>query len=72
MRDYFSNYHVAFYLAGVPPIVGGLVLFSVPLVYQRMAREQKKDPVDPSTDKMLKSCSNGDMLPGFTDRETHI
>ncbi|XP_076148254.1 monocarboxylate transporter 8 [Alosa pseudoharengus] len=72
LHDYFGNYDVAFYLAGVPPIVGGMVLFCVPLVYQRMARAQKKEPEDPSADRMLKNCSNGDMLPGFTDMETHI
>ncbi|KAL2077701.1 hypothetical protein ACEWY4_027205 [Coilia grayii] len=72
LHDFFGNYHVAFYLAGVPPIVGGMVLFCVPLVYQRMVQQQKSEPADPSTDKMLKNCSNGDMLPGFTDMETHI
>ncbi|KAF4105140.1 hypothetical protein G5714_014471 [Onychostoma macrolepis] len=71
LRDYFGNYHVAFYLAGVPPIVGGIVMFFVPLVHQRMQR-RRKEANDPSMDKMLKNCSNGDMLPGYTDMETHI
>ncbi|XP_026113377.1 monocarboxylate transporter 8-like [Carassius auratus] len=70
LHDYFGNYHVAFYLAGVPPIVGGIVMFFVPLVHQRMQRRQK-EASDPSMDKML-SCSNGDRLPGYTDMETHI
>ncbi|KAL7861109.1 hypothetical protein AOLI_G00174580 [Acnodon oligacanthus] len=71
LHDYFGNYHVAFYLAGVPPIVGGIVLFFVPLVYKRLQKRQA-DASDPSTDRMLKNCSNGDMLPGYTDMETHI
>ncbi|XP_067314179.1 monocarboxylate transporter 8 [Pseudorasbora parva] len=71
LRDYFGNYHVAFYLAGIPPIVGGIVMFFVPLVHQRMQR-RRKEANDPSMDKMLKNCSNGDMLPGYTDMETHI
>uniref|UniRef100_A0A671LHH1 Monocarboxylate transporter 8-like n=1 Tax=Sinocyclocheilus anshuiensis TaxID=1608454 RepID=A0A671LHH1_9TELE len=71
LHDYFGNYHVAFYLAGVPPIVGGIVMFFVPLVHQRMQR-RRKETNDPSMDKMLKNCSNGDMLPGYTDMETHI
>ncbi|XP_036445319.1 monocarboxylate transporter 8 [Colossoma macropomum] len=71
LHDYFGNYHVAFYLAGVPPIVGGIVLFFVPLVYKRLQKRQA-EASDPSTDRMLKSCSNGDMLPGYTDMETHI
>ncbi|KAL6475929.1 hypothetical protein MHYP_G00144280 [Metynnis hypsauchen] len=71
LHDYFGNYHVAFYLAGVPPIVGGIVLFFVPLVYKRLQKRQA-EASDPSTDRMLKNCSNGDMLPGYTDMETHI
>ncbi len=71
LHDYFGNYYVAFYLAGVPPIVGGIVMFFVPLVHQRTQRRQK-EANDPSMDKMLKNCSNGDMLPGYTDMETHI
>ncbi|XP_052005643.1 LOW QUALITY PROTEIN: monocarboxylate transporter 8 [Xyrauchen texanus] len=71
LHDYFGNYNVAFYLAGVPPVVGGIVMFFVPLLHQRMQR-QRKEANDPSRDKMLKNCSNGDMLPGYTDMETHI
>ncbi|KTG36403.1 hypothetical protein cypCar_00021445 [Cyprinus carpio] len=72
LHDYFGDYRVAFYLAGVPPIVGGIVMFFVPLVHQRMKNEQRTEAKDPSMDKMLKNCSNGDMLPGYTDMETHI
>lgn len=78
LRDYFGNYHVAFFLAGVPPLVGGMVLFFVPLVHQRAQRGQGGGPEDPSADHMLprppaeKSVSNGDILPGYTDVETHI
>lgn len=82
LRDYFGNYNTAFYLAGVPPMVGGLVLFFVPLVHRRQQRGQAGAPEDPGpSDEMLppstaaevaKSCSNGDMLPGYTDVETHI
>ncbi|XP_051506504.1 monocarboxylate transporter 8 [Myxocyprinus asiaticus] len=71
LHDYFGDYHVAFYLAGVPPVVGGIVMFFVPLLHQRMQR-RRKESNDPSMDKMLKNCSNGDMLPGYTDMETHI
>lgn len=79
LHDYFGNYQVAFFLAGVPPLVGGMVLFFVPLVHRRMQRGNLNE--DPSTDHMLpspapepdgKGCSNGDILPGYTDVETHI
>ncbi|XP_035264724.1 monocarboxylate transporter 8 [Anguilla anguilla] len=75
LRDYFGDYHVAFYLAGVPPIVGALVLFFVPVYHQRMQKSREGVPADPSADQMLppaKYAANGDMLPGFTDAETHI
>ncbi|KAG9346538.1 hypothetical protein JZ751_006849 [Albula glossodonta] len=75
LHDYCGNYHMAFYLAGVPPIVGALVLLFVPLYHQWLQKTLQRAPVDPCADKMLpppKSTANGDMLPGFTDAETHI
>ncbi|TRY93980.1 hypothetical protein DNTS_021131 [Danionella cerebrum] len=72
LHDHFGNYHVAFYLAGVPPIVGGLVMSSVPLLHRRLQREREQG-LDSTTDRMLKKgCANGDLLPGYTDMETHI
>lgn len=81
LRDYFGNYTVAFSLAGVPPFVGGLMLFSVPLIHRRVQRAQGEEMS--ATTHMLpspalqpvresKNCSNGDILPGYTDIETHI
>lgn len=82
MRDYFENYTVAFSLAGVPPMVGGVVLFFVPLIQSRLQKNQSTaSPEETSTTAHMlppvpaleaKSCSNGDMLPGYTDVETHI
>lgn len=82
LRDYFGNYTVAFSLAGVPPMVGGLVLIFVPLIQSRLQRNQSNaSPEETSTTAQMlppappteaKSCSNGDMLPGYTDVETHI
>nr|XP_023698642.1 monocarboxylate transporter 8-like [Paramormyrops kingsleyae] len=75
LHDYFKNYHVAFYLAGVPPMVGGLVLFFVPLIHLRLQKARNSSDADQISDKMLSNpshCANGDMLPGFTDVETHI
>ncbi|XP_029368126.1 monocarboxylate transporter 8 [Echeneis naucrates] len=80
LHDYFGNYTVAFSLAGVPPIVGGVVLFFVPLIHTRLQRSQAQEETS-TTAHMLptapvaeepKSCSNGDILPGYTDVETHI
>ncbi|XP_010892676.1 monocarboxylate transporter 8 isoform X2 [Esox lucius] len=77
LHDIFGDYHMAFYLAGVPPIVGGLVLFLVPLIHQRQQRILGGQSGG-AEDHMLppvttpKDCSNGDLLPGYTDIETHI
>ncbi|XP_037637122.1 monocarboxylate transporter 8 [Sebastes umbrosus] len=80
LRDYFGNYTVAFSLAGVPPMVGGVVLFFVPLIHRRL--QAAASPEETSTTAHMlpttppagepKSCSNGDILPGYTDVETHI
>ncbi|XP_029020782.1 monocarboxylate transporter 8 [Betta splendens] len=83
LHDYSGNYTVAFSVAGVPPIVGGMVLFFVPLIHRRLQRSQAAASQEETstTAQMLpgdqksgepKSCSNGDMLPGYTDVETHI
>lgn len=81
LHDYFGNYTVAFSLAGVPPMVGGVVLFFVPLIHHRLQQGQASPEETSTTAYMLpsappaeepKSCSNGDILPGYTDVETHI
>uniref|UniRef100_A0A3Q2CVZ6 Solute carrier family 16 member 2 n=1 Tax=Cyprinodon variegatus TaxID=28743 RepID=A0A3Q2CVZ6_CYPVA len=81
LHGYFGNYTVAFSLAGVPPMVGGVVLFFVPLIHRRIQRKQASPEEISTTTHMLptappigepKSCSNGDILPGYTDVETHI
>nr|XP_020501005.1 monocarboxylate transporter 8-like [Labrus bergylta] len=83
LHDYFGNYTVAFSLAGVPPIVGGVVLFFVPLIHRKLQRGQAAGASEETstTAHMLptahpaeesKGCSNGVILPGYTDVETHI
>ncbi|XP_010286581.1 PREDICTED: monocarboxylate transporter 8 [Phaethon lepturus] len=71
LNDYFGNYDAAFYFAGVPPIIGGLVLSVVPLVHQRMLKKQR---LDSGKDKMLVSEAvvNGELLPGCPASEAHM
>ncbi|NWH97721.1 MOT8 protein, partial [Tichodroma muraria] len=71
LNDYFGNYDAAFYFAGVPPIIGGLVLSVVPLVHQRMLKKQR---LDSGKDKMLGSEAvvNGELLPGCPASEAHM
>uniref|UniRef100_UPI00398F10AE monocarboxylate transporter 8-like n=1 Tax=Pristiophorus japonicus TaxID=55135 RepID=UPI00398F10AE len=71
--DHFGNYRMAFYLAGIPPIIGGSVLFFVPIIHNRILERQKKE--DASTDRMLlasESVLNGDMLPGNPNTEACV
>jgi len=85
LHDYFGNFTLAFSLAGVPPVVGAVVLFLVPLIHRRLQAGQAAggaSPEDPGpTDHMLspgqptgepESSPNGGVLPGYTDVETHI
>ncbi|XP_067903362.1 monocarboxylate transporter 8 [Heterodontus francisci] len=68
--DHLGNYRMAFYLAGIPPIIGGSVLFFVPIIHNRIRKRQAKE--DPSTDRMLlasENVLNGDMLPGNPNTE---
>ena len=44
LRDRLQNYDVAFYLAGIPPLVGGAVLCLIPWVERR--RHQKEHEVN--------------------------
>ncbi|XP_072837364.2 monocarboxylate transporter 8 isoform X1 [Pogona vitticeps] len=71
LRDHFGTYHFAFYFAGIPPIVGGLVLALVPLIHQG---QLKKKRLDSGKDKMLVSETvlNGELLPGSPAMEAHI
>lgn len=64
-------------------MVGGVVLFFVPLIHGRLQRDSAAaSPEETATTAHMlpssqlegepTSCSNGDMLPGYTDVETHI
>ncbi|XP_041052121.1 monocarboxylate transporter 8 [Carcharodon carcharias] len=68
--DRLGSYRIAFYLAGIPPIIGGSVLLFVPLIHKRIRKRQEKE--EPGTDRMLlasENVLNGDMLPGNSNTE---
>lgn len=49
LRDKLGSYDVAFYLAGIPPIIGGALLCLIPWVEAKRRRKeeteaQKQDP----------------------------
>uniref|UniRef100_A0A8I3W8H4 Solute carrier family 16 member 2 n=1 Tax=Callithrix jacchus TaxID=9483 RepID=A0A8I3W8H4_CALJA len=71
LHNCFGDYHVAFYFAGVPPIIGAVILFFVPLMHQRMFKKEQRDS---SKDKMLAPDPdpNGELLPGSPSPEEPI
>ncbi|XP_006901837.1 PREDICTED: monocarboxylate transporter 8-like [Elephantulus edwardii] len=71
LRNCFGDYHVAFYFAGVPPVIGAVILFFVPLMHQKMFKKEQRDS---SKDKMLASDldPNREFLPGSPTPEEPI
>ncbi|XP_071388653.1 monocarboxylate transporter 10 [Centroberyx affinis] len=56
LRDRLGSYDVAFYLAGIPPIIGGAVLCLIPWVEARRKRQEKEEALKKGQDvtqKML-------------------
>lgn len=53
---------MAFYLAGIPPLVGALVLLSVPLIQER--DRKKAEQVEEGKEKTQDNVVNGELLPG--------
>ncbi|XP_021455959.2 monocarboxylate transporter 10 [Oncorhynchus mykiss] len=67
LRDRLGSYDVAFYLAGIPPIVGGAMLCLIPWVEaRRIRREQEEAAKDGTQEQMLEfkrnSGGQGDAL----------
>ncbi|XP_021411173.2 monocarboxylate transporter 10 [Lonchura striata] len=58
LRDKLGDYDVAFYLAGVPPLIGGAILCFIPWVHERQKLKERTKPVDgETTEKMLENES---------------
>uniref|UniRef100_A0A8C1XPG8 Monocarboxylate transporter 10 n=1 Tax=Cyprinus carpio TaxID=7962 RepID=A0A8C1XPG8_CYPCA len=57
LRDRLGSYDVAFYLAGIPPIIGGAMLCLIPWVEARRKRKEAQIAAD-TTEKMLESKSS--------------
>ncbi|XP_029855519.1 monocarboxylate transporter 10 [Aquila chrysaetos chrysaetos] len=56
LHDRLGTYDIAFYLAGVPPLIGGAVLCLIPWVHERQKLKERAKPVDgETTEKMLEN-----------------
>ncbi|XP_018418036.1 PREDICTED: monocarboxylate transporter 8 [Nanorana parkeri] len=60
--DLHGSYDMAFYLAGIPPLVGALILLSVPLIHERDLK--KAQQLEAGKEKTQDSVVNGELLPG--------
>lgn len=57
LRDRLGSYDVAFYLAGIPPIIGGAVLCLIPWVEARRKRRKDEEAAADAAEKMLEQKS---------------
>ncbi|KAI4567286.1 hypothetical protein MJG53_008866 [Ovis ammon polii x Ovis aries] len=53
LHDKLGSYNVAFYLAGIPPLIGGAVLCFIPWVHSKKQREVTKTTGGEKMEKML-------------------
>uniref|UniRef100_UPI00398F6E82 monocarboxylate transporter 10 n=1 Tax=Pristiophorus japonicus TaxID=55135 RepID=UPI00398F6E82 len=66
LRDSLGTYDLAFYLAGVPPMIGGAILCTIPWIqYKKLKKQekQKKEAGEIAT-KMLDPDSKNMFVPG--------
>lgn len=62
LRDYLGTYDVAFYLAGIPPIIGGAVLCFIPWVHAKEKAKEQARPSDGETMEKMLEVKNAAML----------
>ncbi|ELW50114.1 Monocarboxylate transporter 10 [Tupaia chinensis] len=55
LRDKLGSYDVAFYLAGIPPLLGGAVLCFIPWIHSKKQREISKTTAGEKSEKMLEN-----------------
>lgn len=53
LRDKLGSYDVAFYLSGIPPLIGGTVLCFIPWIHSKKQREISKTTGGEKMEKML-------------------
>ncbi|KAG8522107.1 Monocarboxylate transporter 10, partial [Galemys pyrenaicus] len=55
LRDNLGSYDVAFYLAGIPPLVGGAILCLVPWIHSKKQRDIRQTTGGEKMEKMLEN-----------------
>ncbi|XP_072264869.1 monocarboxylate transporter 10 [Pyxicephalus adspersus] len=67
LRDSLGSYDVAFYLAGVPPIIGGFILCLIPWVHKRTM--QKKTKVNGEKEERNMDNTTSPLKPGTAEND---
>ncbi|XP_006879099.1 PREDICTED: monocarboxylate transporter 10-like [Elephantulus edwardii] len=58
LREQLGSYDMAFYLAGIPPLVGGTVLCFIPWIHSKKKRGMSKTNGEEKMEKMLENQSS--------------
>ncbi|OCT78159.1 monocarboxylate transporter 10 [Xenopus laevis] len=66
LHDRLGSYDVAFYLAGIPPIIGGIILCLIPWIHQRTLQKQIEAVNGEAEEKMLEKPVST-LLPGTAE-----
>nr|XP_020041704.1 monocarboxylate transporter 10 [Castor canadensis] len=70
LRDKLGSYNVAFYLAGIPPLIGGAVLCFVPWIHSKKQREISQTTGGEKMEKMLENQNSLSSSPGIFKKES--
>ncbi|XP_056422310.1 monocarboxylate transporter 10 [Hyla sarda] len=66
LRDQLGSYDVAFYLAGVPPIIGGIILCLIPWIHERTINKKEKALDNEAEEKMMDTVASA-LTPGTAE-----
>ncbi|XP_036920947.1 monocarboxylate transporter 10 isoform X2 [Sturnira hondurensis] len=58
LRDKLGSYDMSFYLAGIPPLIGGAILCFIPWIHSKKQREISRTTGGEKTEKMLENQSS--------------
>ncbi|KAG9493378.1 hypothetical protein GDO78_001342 [Eleutherodactylus coqui] len=68
LRDKLGSYDVAFYLAGIPPILGGIILCLIPWIHERTLNEKQRTLDKEAGEKTMDHTTSA-LIPGTADHK---
>ncbi|XP_077018785.1 monocarboxylate transporter 10 [Tamandua tetradactyla] len=70
LREKLGYYDVAFYLAGIPPLIGGAILCFIPWIHSKKQRETNKTTEGSNREKMLENLNSLSSSSGIFKKES--